>query len=75
MSNASTDLPVWVRATICVVGSLSVPGLVIAAAVGATITPCLAGAVGYFAVRTACMAFPTHKDREPMRRIEHRRAV
>ena len=53
----SSEVPQWVRCTICIVGCLSVPALVLAGCIGADVTPYLAAVVGVFAIRTATFAF------------------
>ena len=52
-----STVPQWVRSIICVVGCLSVPALVLASYLGATINFYLAAAVGLYAIWTANFAF------------------
>ena len=55
--NKKFSVPQWVRSTICVVGCLSIPALVLASFFGATINLNVASAVGLYAIWTANFAF------------------
>lgn len=61
IKNIST-VPQWVRSIICVVGCLSVPALVLASYLGATINLYVAAAVGLYAIWTANFAFSDLKS-------------
>ncbi len=47
----SLHAPRWVRSAVCLIGALSIPGLIYAATLGVDITYPLASVVGVFAYR------------------------
>ena len=58
-----TVVPPWVRNSICIVGCISVPAILVAAAFGAQITTALALLVGSYAMQTAKFAFEADSER------------
>ena len=57
-----STVPQWVRSMICVVSCLSVPALVLASYLGATINLYVAVAVGLYAIWIANFAFSDLKS-------------
>jgi hypothetical protein len=51
------DVPRWVRTWTCVVGSVGVPGLIMAEAHGVNISVYIAGPVTLYAIYVASLAF------------------
>lgn len=63
MKNSHTPfVPTWVRSIVCVVACLSVPGLILAAYLGAGLNYWLVLTVGLFAGRIVPYAFKLEKS-------------
>lgn len=56
-SKNSFPVPRWVRAVICLIGSVSIPLLILAGYLGLQLNPYLVVAVGLFATRITSLAF------------------
>jgi hypothetical protein len=57
MAAAKVDVPRWVRTWTCIVGSVGIPGLIIASACGANISFFIAGPVATYGIYVASLAF------------------
>jgi len=64
MQPQTASVPDWVRIIICITAAATVPGMIVAACFKVPLSVGVAGAIGWFAVQSAKLAFKAEKGED-----------